>query len=280
MRPESKKKAVESLVQDNDKRTRRLLYSELAADPEAHEKLVRQLSESACPDVRRFAGAILNEWEKIHEMAHCDDPVREAPKPECWEHLEFFCWWLAEQEYSDFKSLDGHRQLNEWSEEFQESTEDIRDPQEQIHELTRFIACEKQLCGDADTYYCPENSYLNRVIERGKGIPLSLSLIYIFIGQRIGWEVSGLNMPGHFLARIKDTAFDPYHGGKILACSDLAERYYLPEDEFEDLNLFAATPKEIAQRILGNLYNSYSRIEDYQRLERIGNYLQELSESD
>jgi len=135
------------------------------------------------------------------------------------------------------------------------------------------------LRGDFNQYYAAENSYLNQVIERKRGIPLSLSLIYIFVGRRIGWKVCGLNMPGHFLACIDQFAFDPFFNGKILSHQELHERYYLPEHEFEDLEGFHAEPAEVARRILGNLYNSYYRSGKTGQLERVGEYLQVLSES-
>jgi regulator of sirC expression with transglutaminase-like and TPR domain len=169
--------------------------------------------------------------------------------------------------------------LDEWAALVDDVSPGCSCPEDRIKRLRKVLAHEVGLSGDFCDYYAPENSYLNRVVERKKGIPLSLTLIYIFVGRRVGWQVTGLNMPGHYLACVDNVAFDPFFNGKILSPCELRERYFLPECEFKDLEGFHADPLETAQRILANLYNSYMRSGDCERLGRVADYLQALSES-
>ena len=74
--------------------------------------------------------------------------------------------------------------------------------------------------GNRDDYYDPKNSFLNEVIARKVGIPISLSLVYVEVARRAGVQASPVGFPGHFLARVDDhdrrVVVDPFHGGETL----------------------------------------------------------------
>ena len=86
--------------------------------------------------------------------------------------------------------------------------------------------------GNQTDYYDPRNSYLNDVLQRRTGIPISLSALTMALGQRLDLNIVGLGLPGHFLvklvdARNGDVIFDPFHAGRRMAleeCSDLVRR--------------------------------------------------------
>ncbi|MBI3785207.1 MAG: hypothetical protein HY270_17585, partial [Deltaproteobacteria bacterium] len=71
----------------------------------------------------------------------------------------------------------------------------------QVAKLNRFLFVDCGFAGNNDNYYDPRNSYLNDVIERRTGIPLTLALVYCEVGRRIGMPVSGVGFPGHFLVK-------------------------------------------------------------------------------
>jgi regulator of sirC expression with transglutaminase-like and TPR domain len=80
---------------------------------------------------------------------------------------------------------------------------------------------EEGFVGARESYYSPLNSYLPQVLETRQGIPITLALVYKLVGERIGLEVEGVNAPGHFLVRVRDSRgwllIDPYHGGAVLS---------------------------------------------------------------
>lgn len=88
--------------------------------------------------------------------------------------------------------------------------------------------------GDTLDYYDPRNSFLDDVLDRGVGIPITLSVLMIEVAARVGVELQGIGLPGHFVvgeldgvARIPARFFDPFHGGTVLdadACRDLVSR--------------------------------------------------------
>jgi len=280
---EAKRKAVESLIKDEDPHTRRLLVQELSSSYSQNKSLLDELVSSDCPHAQRFASEVLTKCGRPGSSAIDSDTTGMESdfvfRPNGWEHLESFSWWLARQNDPEFDSQAGISKLDEWASLVDDVSPGCSCAKDRIKQLRKVLAQDIGLRGDSSDYYSAQNSYLNRVIERRKGIPLSLTLIYIFVGRRVGWKVNGLNMPGHYLACIEDVVFDPFFSGKILSCSELKERYFLPECEFHDLEPFRAEPAETAQRILANLYNSYMRSGDCDRLKQIADYLQALSEN-
>lgn len=129
--------------------------------------------------------------------------------------------------------------------------------------LNHYLFEELGFCGNSEDYYDPRNSYLNDVIERRRGIPITLAVLYIEIGRRIGLPLYGVSFPAHFLVKcaLRDgtLVLDPYARGASLGLDDLQARlesvtHGLPLDEPAIASLLApATPQEIFARILRNL---------------------------
>ncbi|MBA3765653.1 MAG: tetratricopeptide repeat protein [Acidobacteria bacterium] len=141
-----------------------------------------------------------------------------------------------------------------------------------IEIFNRFIFDELGLAGNQLDYYDPRNSYLNEVIDRRTGIPITLAIVYIEVGRRVGLNVEGVGLPGHFIVRvcgrdsIASALVDPFHG-KTLDLNDCQERL----DEVyggqvtleEDEHLRGATTREILVRLLTNLKAIYARANLY-----------------
>jgi len=113
--------------------------------------------------------------------------------------------------------------------------------------------------GNSRDYADPENSFLDAVITRRTGIPISLSVLTIEVGRRLGLTVEGVGMPGHFLVHDADrpgTWCDPFHGGKLLdleGCRALFQRVHGGAHGFHPAFLTASTPHAILARMLANL---------------------------
>jgi regulator of sirC expression with transglutaminase-like and TPR domain len=129
--------------------------------------------------------------------------------------------------------------------------------------LNHFLFEESGYAGNADDYYDPRNSYLNDVIERKLGIPITLSVLYIEVGRRVGLPLTGVSFPGHFLVKcaLRNGAaiLDPYARGATLGIKDLQQRLralsggvdVAPEAVMRMLT--AAEPREILARMIRNL---------------------------
>lgn len=143
-----------------------------------------------------------------------------------------------------------------------------------IAALNQYLFDELGFAPNADDFYDPRNSFLNDVIERRVGIPISLSLLYMAIGARIDLELCGVCFPGHFLVKCKapegTVVLDPYAGGMSLGLPDLQRR--LREVRGGEVSraiiaglLVASSKKEILVRMLRNLKAVYLRRHDLDR---------------
>ena len=141
-------------------------------------------------------------------------------------------------------------------------------PADTIIALNRFLFDEHGFSGNAADYYDPRNSFLNEVLDRKLGIPLTLALIYMEIGRRIGLPVYGVSFPAHFLVKCPlregTVVLDPYAKGISLSLDDLKQRIRSLHDGVEPPKsviagmLAAASNKEILVRMLRNLKGIYS----------------------
>lgn len=146
-------------------------------------------------------------------------------------------------------------------------------PHLNIQVLNKVLFEEEQFSGNDEEYDDPQNSYLNKVIERKKGIPISLSVIYLDVARRRGLPLAGVGFPGHFLVKyladFEEILIDPYHGGVVLSLQDCAERLKANFGEEADLkpeHLEACPPKQILARMLNNLKGSYFRRRNYTKV--------------
>jgi regulator of sirC expression with transglutaminase-like and TPR domain len=147
--------------------------------------------------------------------------------------------------------------------------------QQQIEALNRYLFDELGFRPNPADYYDPRNSFLNDVLDRRLGIPLTLSIVYIEIGRRIGLPLAGVSFPGHFLVRCAVSGgmviIDPYSGGVSLSLEDLRERLKLlkgddvPSEEQVATMLDAAAKSEVLVRMLRNLKAIYTNRGDLER---------------
>src|SRR3989442_3117434 len=98
--------------------------------------------------------------------------------------------------------------------------------EEIVKALNRYLFIEQGFVGNTHQYYDVDNSYLNKVLERKTGIPISLSMVYLFVGKRLELPVFGVGMPGHFLVKYEADRYrifvDCFNGGVLLTPEDYA----------------------------------------------------------
>lgn len=129
--------------------------------------------------------------------------------------------------------------------------------------LARRLFVDLGFAGNTHDYGDPENSLLSSVVGRRLGIPITLTILMMEVGRRIGVDVVGIGMPGHFLARdAHDTNafFDPFDHGRALdveGCQDRFAAVHGPDVAFEPSYLDVTPPRAIVRRVLANLERAY-----------------------
>jgi regulator of sirC expression with transglutaminase-like and TPR domain len=138
--------------------------------------------------------------------------------------------------------------------------------------LRQLLAEEEGFRGNAEDYYDPRNSFLNDVLDRRLGIPITLSLVYMEAGRRAGLPVQGIGLPGHFVVQAERAGarclLDPFHGGRELdeaACNALLARVHGPGARLLPEHLQPVTGRQILIRMLANLKGVYAHLGDARR---------------
>ena len=142
---------------------------------------------------------------------------------------------------------------------------DSRDPFDVITAMKGTLFEELGFRGNRENYYDPRNSYLNEVIDRRTGIPIALTVVYIEVSKRIGFQVKGVGLPFHFIAKHEmeggDLFIDPFNAGRLLdsaGCDALITEMSDGKLELRIEHLKAVTNKQILTRMLSNLLGVYS----------------------
>jgi regulator of sirC expression with transglutaminase-like and TPR domain len=151
-----------------------------------------------------------------------------------------------------------------------------------VEALTRYLFHDLGFTGNEKEYYDPRNSLLNDVLARRTGLPITLSLVAMAIGERAGLRVVGVGLPGHFIAkaveRDQEVYFDPFHAGRVLSpadCVELVERVAGVRLDPTPAAMAAVPGGYIALRMLTNLKGAYLRRRDFPRASRtIGRLIQ------
>jgi regulator of sirC expression with transglutaminase-like and TPR domain len=144
-----------------------------------------------------------------------------------------------------------------------------------LRSLGEFLGGEQGFRGNAEDYYDPRNSYLNQVMDRRRGIPITLSLVYLEVAHRCSIKLLPVAFPGHFLlkpAANPDLIIDAFGGGRILDAEDCRRLLYQRFGEslqFSETMLAATTKRQLVSRLLQNLKSIYLHQGDLERALRI-----------
>jgi regulator of sirC expression with transglutaminase-like and TPR domain len=146
------------------------------------------------------------------------------------------------------------------------------DPHHAVDRLRRFLFEDEGFRGNAQDYYDPRNSCLNDVLARKLGIPITLSILFMEVGRRVGLALEGIGLPGHFIVRARLTGrellLDPFNGGALLTAAEaavVAARAVGRPVQLADAHWTPCTPAQILIRMLRNLKTVYVQREDWDR---------------
>jgi regulator of sirC expression with transglutaminase-like and TPR domain len=188
----------------------------------------------------------------------------------------------------EYPSLDVEAYLNELDGMAHEARMPLEgDLAQRVKSLSRYLFHELGLRGNERNYYDARNSYLNEVLDRRIGIPITLSAVTIAVGRRAGLQVFGVGLPGHFIVKAsqggEEILFDPYHSGRRMTlekCRLMVEQITGLPFEVDAAALRPVTLAAMATRILMNLKGVYLRQGDFPRAARTIERLRQLAPHD
>ncbi len=250
-----------------------------------HEALLKLLSDPDDSTVRLVKEQLLSSEdttvEDLEDLVRCDHPVaamhardvlhevvqqRAAARfghlCSCFHEgtdLEEASWLLGEAILRGGDPARQRRRVLEWSQELQRRLQRAAWDRQRVEIMADFLSTELLFQGNTEDYYNERNSLLPAVLDSRKGIPITLTLIYMMVGRRAGLEIEGVNLPGHFIARHRGILFDPFHHGRILSRGDCREILRRQNQELEDWHLEPATSRQMLMRMLANLLYVFHR---------------------
>jgi regulator of sirC expression with transglutaminase-like and TPR domain len=186
---------------------------------------------------------------------------------------------IAREEYPGLDTQAYVDQLEQLGQAFQARIATESAPERQIAALNALLFGEEGFRGNAASYYDPRNSYLNEVLDRRLGIPITLALVYIEVGRRAGLPLSGVGFPAHFLVAYEADPrllIDPFNCGRMLRvadCEQLLRDTFGSSRRLEPHYLTASPPRQILVRLISNLKVAYQRSGDLRRAVRASEQL-------
>ncbi|NJN70597.1 MAG: hypothetical protein HC801_10200, partial [Nitrospira sp.] len=180
--------------------------------------------------------------------------------------LETGAFLIARYAYPTLDVVNYREQLNMMADEVRARIGCRASGEEAVNALNRYLFTEQGFKGNTKNYYEVENSYLNCVMDRRIGIPISLSAVYLFLGQRLGLPVFGIGMPGHFLVKYESERYkifiDCFNGGALLTEKNCARFLTEAGYGFDDKYLQKSPVPAILSRMVKNLLAIYSKAGD------------------
>jgi regulator of sirC expression with transglutaminase-like and TPR domain len=190
---------------------------------------------------------------------------------------------IARDEYPALDRADYETRLHDYTRRLSRLLRDTDSAPAQLRCLNQFVFDELGFSGDDQDYYDPRNSYLNDVLDRRLGNPISLAVVQIELAQRLGVPLEGVSFPGHFLVRLPldegIVVLDPFQKGRSLDAAELRRRArtHLDTHEIDDQYLARmlepASHRAILARILRNLKAVYAEREQWDKALRCSDRL-------
>jgi regulator of sirC expression with transglutaminase-like and TPR domain len=276
--PESELRALISLLDDEDDFTRQTAETKVAELGGRAEPYLREAAMSSAETLREAAAGLLR---TIAFPDFLDVLSEFAGRPNQLIDLEEGAFLLARMEYPTLDETPYRRRLDRWGKRVAARLSGDESPTVQVTELNEVLFEEIGFRACHDDYYDPDNSFLNRVIDRKQGIPLTLSAAYMLVAKRANVPLLGVGMPGHFLVKHansrRDLFIDPYNGGQLLTYHDCRQFLMKSGYGFWKGYLSPVSSRAILVRMMRNLQLVYSERHERERVERVSRALKILA---
>jgi regulator of sirC expression with transglutaminase-like and TPR domain len=253
------RKALAKLLADDDPRVLRLLEEKLADMGDDAIAALEYVEHDGEPSAQQNARQMLrsirerNAWEAFTGFCKVGGDHFD---------LENASWLLAKTRYPELDDLPYRARLDQMAKELRERLTGRETPRGTIEVCNRYLFSTLGFSGNKQDYYDADNSYLNRVLDRRLGIPISLCVLYLLLARRLNVPLVGISLPAHFLLKwhSPDAQFflDTFHEGALLDeedCRELCARLGVP---FQPAFLLPASPRIIVLRMCNNLHAIYA----------------------
>lgn len=273
---ETQIKALIRLLSDENSKVAKAISDKLIAIGDSAVPLLLE-AEIEQPEMARRIEGILDEIRGTHLEQELQQLIDRGKSR---LDLETGAFLISRYAYPSL-DVPGYKQkLDDMAMEVRDRLGKRASGEEVVKALNRYLFSEQGFRGNTRDYYEPENSYLNRVIDRRTGIPISLSVLYLLIGQRLTLPVYGIGMPGHFLVKFDSDRYkvfiDCFNAGALLTEKDCARFLMQAGYGFEERYLQRSTTSAILGRMLKNLVSIYTKLDETVKASRLSRFIELL----
>ena len=274
--PETQIRALIRLLSDDDHRVAQTITGKLVEIGDRAIPMLRE-AEIEQPEMAERIRLVLEDIHgqrlegEFHELSAADDDNLD---------LEAGAVLIARSAYPELDPERCRAIMDAMAGEIAERLGQKVSGEEAVKTINRYLFVEQGFSGNTTQYYDVENSYLNKVLERKTGIPISLSTVYLLIGKRLNLPVYGVGMPGHFLVKYETGRYrifvDAFNGGALLTQRDCARFLDQAGYGFDERFLEKTPARSILIRMIKNLVAIYNKMEDTVRATRLTRFIEIL----
>ncbi|HYT61404.1 MAG TPA: transglutaminase family protein [Haliangiales bacterium] len=276
---ESQKTALVKLLSDEDPAVYHLVREKILSCGQAATGWMQTHVLSSDPVLRRRAQEIIDRLARQSSdnrfLAFCLSQHGEELD------VEQGSWLLAQTRYPEINVAAYQALFDSYAGDLRERIDFGAKPEQILATINQYLFTELGFHGNEQNYYEPENSYLNRVIDRRTGNAISLCLVYLFVSRRLHLPVTGIGMPGHFLCRFQCSTeefyINAFNRGKLLSRTDCVKYLVQTNYGFQEGLLSPATPRRILLRMCSNLHQIYLHLKLRDETERLQRYIVALA---
>jgi regulator of sirC expression with transglutaminase-like and TPR domain len=278
--PDGQIKAMVALLADHDERTVELVRRSLMGMGEQAIPTLLRATEIGDTVARRRLESILDDIQ-FGRLMHAFSIWAAAPAENV--DLEEGAFLLARVRYPDLNTEAYRRRLDALAQGLRNTVRRLKNPRFIIQAVNQHLFDREHFRGNVEDYYDPNNSFLNQVLDRKIGIPISLSVVYLLVARRLGLPVSGVGLPGHFILKYESADFsafiDPFNEGQILSREEclrfLSNSGYGENEDYLD----PVSNRDVILRKIRNLIYIYTQIKDDDMVERLNRLTRVVSPS-
>lgn len=188
---------------------------------------------------------------------------------------------LAQTQFPNINRAAYSAILDSLASDLREQTDLDADSEQILATINDYLFRQLGFVGNEENYYDPENSYINCVLDRRTGNPISLSLVYLLISRRLKLPMVGIGLPGHFICRFQTSKnelyIDAFNRGKILTKADCIKYLVHTNHSLQEGHLAPVSARRVLLRICANLHQIYTQLDSTDEISRLQRYLVALA---
>ncbi len=273
-------KALIRLLSDDNERIAKTIGAELIAIGDSALPLLLE-AEIERPEMAKRIACVLDEIRGGRLETELRGLVT---RPADEVDLESGAFLIARYAYPNLDAQAYARKLDDMANEVRDRLGHRVSGEESVKTLGRYLFTEQEFRGNTKNYYDAENTYLNRVLDRRLGIPISLSIMYLLIARRLGLPMYGVGMPGHFLVGFDSDHYkvyvDCFNAGALLSQRDCVRFLMQAGYGYEDKYLRRSSNRAVLTRAVKNLLAIYNKTGDTVRGGRLNRFIEILEKSE